>query len=698
MNSFHLTTRRLHTASLALISAVAATINPAHAEVPATDHITLSAGAALVDGNDAAFRARTGLKEDAIGGIESLQVSTAAGDWKLSLTGRALYDLEDYAAGVVMEKEDFARISIQYDTYRVWSDSYTVAGPNAATIALLPLGDSFALDRGTLVIEAVLKKPDIPQFSIKYTRSMRDGQKASTAWGDTTLSGANRSFVPSYNDIDETRETLEVAVAHTMGDTKVAGGVVMQNLEKNNRTVMIRSYAAAAQRFMVQREAGDNDVLTMHGKVETRINEQLLLTSSAMWTELDGSLSGDRIYGNTANPIYDPLLPSRQQRDHGVLDLLGYAKLKQFVGTVGAMYQPTEHLTFVPALRFERMYQDVFAGMTETEVLGGATRITEEHEGEVISEKDLSTIAASFDARYTGLKNLTLTASALYSRGEGNLDEQKLDTHVPAVPVTLLDRNTDYLLERMQFKAGVHWQAAKGVRIAAGAYHKFNRNEWDNIRDSTPNVGGDRFPAYLGKQDFKVNGANIRATWRITPGLMSITRVDYQLAKTFTKSVAGPEVRSGHSERQIISQSVNWQPLPRLSLQAGINFVEDSLSTPASVSTGTGANAGLLIVPADSQDYMAFNMHAFYAINDTTDLQLAYNGYNSDNSYNNWAVSVPLGNNVEEHSLITTLTKRFSDDLTLIVQYGLYSLRDVATANKRDFTAHVISSKVQYSF
>jgi hypothetical protein len=414
-----------------------------------------------------------------------------------------------------------------------------------------------------------------------------------------------------------------------------------------------------------------------------------MLMSSALWTTLNGRLTGDRVYGMSADPVFDPALPARQARDHGVLNLLGESNLKQFVGTLGAVYTPKEHLTLVPSLRFERMYQDVTTGFIETEVGTTAARATALHPMQVDSNKDLSSIAGAIDMRYTGVRNWTFTSSALYSYGEGNLEEQEFDVHAPTAPVLSLDRDTDYKQQRIKLQANAHWQARPGLRTSLQAYHKFNRNEFNNNRDSTPATGGDRYPAYLWYQDYKTNSINGRVTWRIRPGLTSVTRLDYQLVNIHTMSVAASTVRSGHYERQIVSESVNWQPLPRLSLQGGVSYVEQTLKTPAS---------GIPALPAEDMHYWSLNAHAFYAVDKQTDLHVAYNAYLSDNSYNNAAAGLPLGNHVEEHSLLATVSRRINANMLLTLQYGIYSYRDVAKGNNMDFTAHVLASKLQYRF
>jgi hypothetical protein len=282
----------------------------------------------------------------------------------------------------------------------------------------------------------------------------------------------------------------------------------------------------------------------------------------------------------------------------------------------------------------------------------------------------------------------------LYSYGEGSLEEEQFNVAGPT-PSLLLERETDYKQERTQLRGGAHWLAAQNLRLSFGASHRYNRSTHDHIRAAGGITGGDRFPAYISLQEFRVNDATTRVTWRIRPNLTSITRYDYQIAKTHTRAASGLEVRSGRRERQILTQSISWQPLARLSLQAGFSFVNDSLRTPPNIDPSTAASQ--IVVP-DRLHYKSFNLTAFYAINDTSDLLVVYNGYFNDNRYDNSAVGLPLGGNAEENSLLTTYTKRFGDSIVWTLQYGLYTYRNGLLGYNADFTGHVVSSRILYRF
>ena len=68
-----------------------------------------------------------------------------------------------------------------------------------------------------------------------------------------------------------------------------------------------------------------------------------------------------------------------------------------------------------------------------------------------------------------------------------------------------------------------NWYARPGLTFAAQYYFKLRINDYDAVRDNTPNTltSGDRYPGYITDQDFETNDLNFRVTWRARSALMS---------------------------------------------------------------------------------------------------------------------------------------------------------------------------------
>ena len=95
------------------------------------------------------------------------------------------------------------------------------------------------IDRGDAWVEVGLRVPDWPEITIRYSHEFRFGQKDSTVWGDTNLTGlaspfnSTRKIVPSFRDIDETRDIVSLEISKTIGNTDVLLGMRYEHNEND---------------------------------------------------------------------------------------------------------------------------------------------------------------------------------------------------------------------------------------------------------------------------------------------------------------------------------------------------------------------------------------------------------------------------------------------------------------------------------
>ena len=162
------------------------------------------------------------------------------------------------------------------------------------------------IDRGDVWIELGLRVPDWPEITIRYSHEFRDGQKDLTTWGDTTLTGLavnpTRKIVPSFRDIDETRDIVSFEASKTIGNTDVLLGMRYEhntnddslNMERNAGQV---GAGPGGQRFVTQKQNDDVDLFSGHGITVTRFSDSLWFTAGDSYTTLQNDLSGTRIFG-----------------------------------------------------------------------------------------------------------------------------------------------------------------------------------------------------------------------------------------------------------------------------------------------------------------------------------------------------------------------------------------------------------------
>lgn len=653
----------------------------------------VSVGGVLLQGNKAQYQHRSGLPGSAFGGVENFHYEQDVGKKGIfQIDGRGIFDNHDYSLKLELSNPDIGYLKGGYSEFRSWYDGSGGYFPrNGQWFSLYD--DELAVNRSEAWFEGGLTLPNKPEFTFKYRHLLRDGQKDSTSWGDSNLTGGlgTRAIVPTFWDINEKRDIFEGDIKHTVGKTDLGLGVRYEISSSNDsRNIHRRPGETAVDRFVTQREGIDSDIFNVHAYSETRLTEKALVTMGYSFTTMDTDISGSRIYGADYDPLYDPLFARRQFHDEGFLNLGGGSQMKQHVGNFNLMLTPWESFTIVPSLRVEKQDQNGIAEFTETDFAAAPTFKAIQTELENLRERGFLDVTEGLEARYTGFKNWTLYARGELLEGDGDLNEREMEAETG-----LVSRETDSTRFTQKYVAGANWYPLRRLNMGGQYYHKVRENRYDNILDSTPNTppSPDRYPAFLRDQDFKTDDLNYRVTWRPMDNVTLITRYDYQLSTVDTRADFLAKVQSAEMTSHILSESVTWSPLSRLYLQGSINYVWDKTSTPAALATGSTN----LVLNFDN-NYWNASASVGYALTEKTDLQAQYFYYRADNYTDNSLYSQPYGADAKENGVTAAIIHRLKQNMVVTLKYGFFSNRDATAGGKNDYDAHLVYSSLRYYF
>lgn len=657
-------------------------------------------GALRSSGDDAAFQRRIQRPSGAFGGIESLHYEEDIGKTGLfKVDSRGIFDAKDYGLAFELSDPSQGFLRGSYQQFRTWYDGSGGFFPgNNQWFSLYDEG--LELDRSDLLLEGGLTLPDAPQITFSYRRQARDGLKDSTIWGDTNLTGGagTRAIVPSFLRLNEVRDTFAGDVRHTLGNTTLGVGVRYEIYNQDNSRNMRRRPGERvtdalgprrAERYVTHRDGMDGDLFSVHTSGETRISDDLMFTVGYAFTSFETQLSGSRIYGESYEAVYDPMVGNRQQRDEGFYHLNGGSDMSQHLGNVNLMWTPLRTLTAVASFRVEKQSLDGASDFLETAVGGSPKFVTAEEEVAVASQRGILDLSQSLELRYTGVTNMVLYARGFWLQGEGDLTETER-VGVPGV-VDLL-RDTDFTRSAQKYTAGINWYPHRKVTAGAQYYHKMRGERYTHLEDNTPNRAGNRYPAFIRAQDFDTDDANFRVTVRPLANLTLVSRYDLQFSTIRMQGDELARINSAELTTHIFSQSVSWIPWSRLGLQAAVNYVMDETDTPALEALGKP------VVQDNRNNYWFVNSTATFAVDDKTDLQLYYQYYLADNYRNNAAFSQPYLAGAEEHTLGATATRRLSQRLKVALRYGFFTYHDQTSGGFNDFDGHLVYSTVQYLF
>jgi hypothetical protein len=387
--------------------------------------------------------------------------------------------------------------------------------------------------------------------------------------------------------------------------------------------------------------------------------------------------------------VFDPVYASRQNHDEGFYNLTGGSTMHQTIANLNVMYQPTKNWTIVPALRAEKTTWGVHADYVETAV-GANLAMTQEDMGND-SSHDLRSLTETIEARYIGIANWVFNFDGESMQTNGTLAE---DLVALETGVTSIGRTTDYKQKHEKYTATANWYAKPGLSFTGQYYWKGRQNSYDDTRDLTPATGGDRYPAYIGQQNFETNDFNIRASWRPVTGVGLVTRYDYQNSTVETRGKGLSLIESSTMTSHIFSESATWNPLARWYVQANGNVVFDQLKTPASELTGAAAG---LVLNSDN-NYVSYGLATGYVIDERTDLSVNYDYYRANNYVDNSNRSQPYGAEATNQVVGVTLNRRVNAHLNFTLKYAYADNNDVTSGGLNNFRAHTVYGKVQYRF
>jgi hypothetical protein len=678
--------------------------------------IELGIGGTITHGDRAQFEQEHHLPGDEVyGGISDMHYEHGVGEKAtLTIDGHALWDINDYDIKVKLEEPKFGYIAAGFTEFRSWYDGNGGFFPPHGGTWFPPFFPEMHIDRGDVWVELGLRVPDLPEITIRFSHMFRDGQKDSTTWGDTTLTGltvnSTRKIVPSFRDIDETRDILSFDASKTFGNTDALLGMRWEHIEDFDDLKMERNAGqinpppvAGRQRFVTQKLNDDIDLFSGHAITETRWSDSLWFTSGYSYTTLENDVSGSRIFGTHFDSAFGEPVPTLGQRDHAFLDLAGIANVSYHVVNSNILWMPLPDLSIIGGFRYTHESQDnndMFlaeepvantAPFTPTNPKGGfhfgpAQPVT----GERISNYDR--FAERLDLRYTGIKDWLFYAEAEWEEETGHVFENQ--QNVGQDEEVLEDKDTDFLGQK--YVVGLTWYPMARLNLAAQYYHKIASYDNDLFEASGQRLVG---------QDWNTDDANIRVT--ITPkipaclGTLSlVSRYDFIYTTIDGKWALDTEPlneeQTGKITKHLIAETITWNPLARLYLQADGSVVLNQTETPAS-EINLIPNTSPTVVNFRN-DYWTVSAIAGFLLDDKTDLNAGYSFFCANDHFKNTRVGLPYGLGATEHTVSAGIGHQFNKQIRVTLKYTYFNYDDSTFGGHNDYEGHSIFSGLQYRF
>ncbi len=681
--------------------------------------IELAIGGVITSGDRAQFEQEHRLPGDQVyGGIQDLHFEgTFDKNGVFSVDGHALWDFNDYDITVQLAKPNLGYIKAGYTEFRSWYDGNGGFFPHN-DVFFSPTFPEMHIDRGEAWIELGLRVPDWPEITIRYTHEFRDGQKDSTIWGDTNLTGLpvnpTRKIVPAFRDIDETRDIFAFDALKTFGNTDVNLGMRYEhstiddslNLERGAGQLPPVVPPPGAQRFITQRDINDLDLFSGHAITETRISDRLWFTAGYSYTTLSSDIGGSRVVGTHFDAEFGEPVPTLQPFDHGFINLAGISQVAEHIFNANVLWMPLKDLSVLTAFRYTHddresdstfLATDAFINLppfTPNNPEGGAHPTTPVPVAANASV-DYNRFGQRLEVRYTGIDNWLFYFEGDWEEEFGTRIEHQ--SAAEEVGFELLDLNEDNSLLAQKYVAGVNWYPMMRLNISAQYFHKIA--SYDNTIHSA-------IHQRMLNEDWNTDDLNFRITFRpkipaCLGTLALVTRYDFvhtSINSQWFVPESEPlnEVESGEIKQHVISEAVTWNPLARFFLQANVSYVLNQTDTPAN---------NIDLVPNTSptvvnfrNDYWTVTSGAGYIIDDKTDFYTDFSFYCANDHFKNAGVAVPYGLGATEYTASATITRQLTKQMRLLLRYGYFDYRDVTSGGHNNYQAHSLYSGLQVRF
>ncbi len=312
--------------------------------------------------------------------------------------------------------------------------------------------------------------------------------------------------------------------------------------------------------------------------------------------------------------------------------------------------------------------------------------------------QDTKVVTEGLDIQYVGIENISLYASAEWSQVDSNVAQSVLNlTSSPTTTLYMYDDGVD----NDKFMIGANWYPLSGLSVSVQGSHR-DRFDDPNIAPSTTNKS---YTDYLLMQDLSQDNANFRVTWRPLSNLTLVTRYDFDRTNISNHvqtagTTSGTYLLTGSEDSadittHILSESVTWSPISKMYIQGSAHLIWSLTNTPAN---NYSVVNGVPEVVDFRNNYWDGSLAAGYAIDDKTDVQVAYTCFFAINPNTSSPTYMGYAANTGEQSLTIGLTRKFSPNLVWNIKYGYFQNRDTTSGGLYDYDAQALTTTLKYRF
>lgn len=641
-------------------------------------YIKLSGQAPLISGNQSAFRRRTQKQADGSAGVEDLHLSKELNkSTTMTIDGRALTGAEDYLLHVNVTKDAIGSVDVGYSRFRTFYDG--IGGFFPLNGRWLPLKDQdLHTDRSRFWAEAKIALKDKPVFTLRYTNETRTGQKDSTIWGDSNLTGlpmvpannATRKIAPSAIDMNERHQAVEASLKHTIDRTTAEVKLVgdwINNFDKRTVARYPLEVLPNPERIVYQRDGLISSSFLALATTQTEFSERLGVGTGVSFQHLNSHVRGDRANALGVLPTYD------------FRDLVGGSKYDVFTANGSVGFKPTTNWVTQLALRYEENYTKsagTFTRVAQTNATAPQV-FTYFKENQRIMERILT---PDLSARYVGFKKVVLYGAFSDRLTDG--DERRTDQYSTLNPTSSQIWMQEVTQDQAHSTLGANWNVSNALIFRAEAFHKEHENKFLGYENKL----GSRYVV-----GYEFTGFKLSAIVKPIPELSFTTRYLPQHGTMQVTTESTAQFDSMNARSHIIGETIDWNPSAQVYVQVNVNVGFNYISS------AYPSAANPLQRNADN-NYASGNAIAGWAVAKKTDATIEYTWQKADNFLPALSTyTQPYGASYNEQTVALGVKHKLSDKVIISGKVGYFDSKNDTTGGRTNFRGPLAYVAMEYA-
>lgn len=650
---------------------------------------------AFVEGDANKFREQNWMREGYAGGFEefSLEPTGLPEEVNVSLDGHALIQDNDYEANVLVNKEGFGYVKLEYQEFsKFYDDTGGVYYP-FATMSVNSLGRDLELQVGRLRVETGLMIEDMPHLIVAYERRFKDGAKSRLTWAPVVEGGVTKNIAPSFQTIDEIVDTVEITVSH---DIK---GVELQNTSEwewsqaemaREEKSLSATTTASAKKIRVQTQSPEAQVFTNTASAQRWFRDESVFAGGAYHllhmtnSEVENifEMNEGRVITNFSNP--------KQIRD-----AVANNDYDSHTWVTNFMFSPWKDFSVNANLRTEavRKSGDSSYPSDTTPVAGGGAIPDGIINNTELSEVDdkVGRLGEGISLRYTGIPKTALYNEFEFEQTRNWLSEDRNSRAGQSAPSAgeIFRRETISYMNRGIWTIGGQFFPAYFANLTA--HFRMNRSNSDyDDKDETFSTATGAKSAFFEALNIQSHEFSTRLTLKPKRWLRPSVRYQFQTRDYMSRVEDQTDVQT-EMDFHIFTFDLTLQPRHNLLIVTGLSPQYGWVDTPSRHSPDGGA-------PRFQANNVTWVSNVNYDINEKVSFLSGLELSVADNFNDSTATGLPLEADYNQMNVSCGVRWALTKLVGLELEYAFYHYNANDLVDSGDYNANLIWLKTVFNW